>query len=189
VNCRFHIAATLSLSLGLIACGGNTTSAGSSPQPANPCQPVTAPGAPATAPGGIVMSAAPVVVNAGQTTQGIGIHVASASSSPPNVQSFGIGNTAFNTGDTIHRGQVAQVIFFGDGLSGAMTATVLGPPDVALSAPQSETGCSPDGSSCTSGVSFTATASATASLGARTVLLRDPSGGVTAFTGGLEVVP
>jgi hypothetical protein len=92
--------------------------------------------------------------------------------------------SAFNTGDVIHRGATMRVVMFGPGLTGDMQVTILGPNDIQISNVRGTT--STDG---TPGIAFTAAVSGNAALGARTVVLQTSSGNITAFTGGLEVVP
>jgi hypothetical protein len=134
-------------------------------------------------------------VNAGQTSQGIHISVGPISSTLPNAQSLGVtdstaqcpGGSAFNTGDTIRRGQTASVLLFGNGLSHSMIVSVIGPPGI-----QVVDICPSDYSSMNNnipGMSFRVAVASDAELGVRTVLLQNSSGEVTAFTGGLEVVP
>ncbi len=131
-----------------------------------------------------------VTVAAGQTAGGADITVASpASSPPPNAQVLGVASLsgsgeAFNTGGTIKQGSTQRVLLFGPGLSGNMQVTITGPGDISVSNPL--TIKATDG---TPGVSFTATASPTAALGCRTVILQTTNGDITTFTGGLGVVP
>jgi hypothetical protein len=132
-----------------------------------------------------------VQVAAGQTAAGVNISVPAAPSSPPNAQNLGVAAmtgsaSAFNTGDQIHRGTTQRVVLFGPGLSADMTISILGPSDIQISGVQGVTASDP---SNTPGVTFTASVSPSAALGARTVVLQTPSGNITTFTGGLEVVP
>ncbi len=77
-----------------------------------------------------------------------------------------------------------RVILFGAGLNGQMQVTIGGPNDVTVTSitPTQATDNTP-------GISFIATASSTAALGARTVFLKNANGDMTSFTGGFEVVP
>ncbi len=161
----------------LAGCGG----AGSSKAPINTPPPPNLGGGPVSPP-------VAVGVTAGQTVSGINITVVSPASSPaPNAQVLGVANLtgpgeAFNTGGTISRGATQRVLLFGPGLSGTMTVTITGPTDITVSGIQ--TIKATDG---TPGIAFTATATANASLGARTVVLQTSNGDITTFTGGLEV--
>ena len=65
-----------------------------------------------------------------------------------------------------------------------MRASLSGPADITLGTLQPVTFT--DGSK---GVSFVATVSTNAALGARTLVLQDAKDDITTFTGGLEVVP
>jgi hypothetical protein len=142
-----------------------------------------------------VSNASAVTVQAGRITQGIDVNVGTAPTSSPNAQSLGVvastlpcpGGSAFNTGDTIRRGQTASVLLFGAGLTHSMTASVIGPPGIQV------IGMCPSDYSSTGtgipGISFQVTVASDAALGTRTVLLQDTTGAVTAFTGGLEVIP
>jgi hypothetical protein len=77
-----------------------------------------------------------------------------------------------------------RVILFGQGLSGSMTVTIDGPQDISVSNVRSITSTQDK-----PGVAFDASVSSSAALGARTVFLRTSNDDITAFTGGLEVVP
>lgn len=131
-----------------------------------------------------------VSVGGGQTVSGIDIAVASpANSSGPNAELLGVSGinestTARNSGASIPRGSTMKVVLFGRALSGALTVTIGGPNDIIVSNVRSVSAS--DG---TAGIAFDATVSAGAALGARTVYLRSSNDDITAFTGGLEVVP
>ena len=128
-----------------------------------------------------------VVVNvtAGQTDSGVNITVAQPTASPtPNAQFLGLGTTASSTGDLIHQGQTAKVVLFGAGLSGNMQVRISGPADIGISNVRGATSTSQ-----TSGIQFDAAVASGAALGGRTVLLIDPQGDMTCFTGSLEVIP
>ncbi|MFB3916759.1 MAG: hypothetical protein ACE14M_08520 [Terriglobales bacterium] len=134
-------------------------------------------------------SAVPVSTAAGKISPGINITVPAARASPaPNAEFLGVGSggtiTAFATGDTIHQGASELVILFGPGLSGNMEVKISGPGDIVVSNIQST-----KASDGTPGIQFTATVPLGAALGGRTVLLINSAGDITAFTGGLEVVP
>lgn len=167
--------------MGLAACGGNS---GAAPKTNTTPPPASSSGV------GTSPVTSPTVVNAaaGQTASGVDITVsAPAATSAPNAQDLGAsGNSAFNTGDVIHRGQTARVLLFGTGLSAAMQVTIRGPADIQVS---NIVGIQSTDKPPTPGISFTATVSSSAALGARTVVLQTSAGDVTTFTGGLEVVP
>ncbi len=135
--------------------------------------------------GGTVSAPTVVTVAAGQNSSGVNIGVpAPASTTPPNAESIGIGNSAANTGITISQGSTQTVILFGPGLSGSMTVSLSGPADIAISNVQSITS-----TTNVPGVSFNAAVSSSAALGARTVILQAANNDITTFAGGLEVVP
>ena len=76
------------------------------------------------------------------------------------------------------------IILFGHGLTGDMKIYITGPDDIAVSNIQSVTAM--DG---TPGLTFTAAIASDAALGARTVVLQSSKDDITAYAGGLEVVP
>jgi hypothetical protein len=131
-----------------------------------------------------------VTVAAGQTTSGTDVSVACQASNPtPNAEDIGVGTsvntaTASNSGAQIAQGTTMTVILFGPGLSGNMTVTISGPNDITVSNPTTI-----KATDNTPGIAFTAVVSPTAALGGRTVFLQDSNNDVTAFTGGLEVIP
>jgi hypothetical protein len=129
-----------------------------------------------------------VQVSAGNTAAGANIAVVAPSGTQANIQDLGVAPmtgtaSAFNTGDVIHRGSTARVVLFGPGLTSSMTVSILGPNDIQVT---NITGITADDG--TPGISFTATVSGNASLGARTVAVQSTNGNMTTFTGGLEVV-
>jgi hypothetical protein len=169
----------------LAGCGG-----GSSPAPST----TSSTPAPAPAPGTGTSSSPtsdPVVVSvsAGQQLSGVDIAVSSpANASGANAEMLGVsdlnsGGSATNTGATAHRGTTMKVIMFGRGLNGSQQISVLGPKDVSVSNVRGITS-----TSGTPGVAFDIAVAGNAALGARTVLLKDPNGDITTFTGGLEIV-
>jgi hypothetical protein len=126
-----------------------------------------------------------VSVAAGQTTSGINIAVTTPASSPrPNAESLGVGTSATNTGIIVSRSSNPTIILFGHGLTGSMKVRITGPDDVSVSNIQSVTAT--DG---TPGITFTAAIASDAALGARTVVLQNAKNDITAYAGGLEVVP
>jgi hypothetical protein len=138
-----------------------------------------------------VSAPAVVQVTAGQGASGVNITVPPPSGTPPNVEDLGVAGltgtaSAFNTGDAIHRGATMRVVMFGAGLSGDMQVTIQGPNDIQISDVRGVTSSDP---SNTPGIIFTAFVAGNAALGARTVVLQASNGNITAFTGGLEVVP
>jgi hypothetical protein len=133
----------------------------------------------------------PVVIGLapGQAAAGADIVVPLASSSPaPNALVLGVsaggGGTAFNTGATISRGASKMILMFGPGLSAGAQISISGPPDIAISHPQSITS-----TKGTPGVAFQVAVDPNAALGARTVLLQNAKNDISTFTGGLEVTP
>lgn len=176
---------SLFLILVLSGCGGSD----SSPAPSNPSAPPPANGGGggATSP---VTEARIVSVGPGQTVSGIDIAVSSpANSAGVNAENLGVtelngSGSARNTGATIRRGTTMRVILFGRALHGGLNVTILGPNDISVSNIRSIT--SQTGKS---GIAFDASVAANATLGARTVVLRDTNSDISTFTGGLEVIP
>ncbi|MEO5936830.1 MAG: hypothetical protein ABIP81_06425 [Terriglobales bacterium] len=125
-----------------------------------------------------------------QIVSGIDIAVASpANANGPNAELLGSselteGTTATNSGATIRRGATMKVILFGRELNGSLQVTIGGPPDITISNVRSisSTGGTP-------GIAFDAAVSSGAAVGARTVYLRSANDDITAFAGGLEVIP
>ncbi len=162
----------------LLGCGGTVASRTPSPTPSAPAAPGAAPASPSI-----------VQVSAGNTAAGVNITVPAPVGTNPNAQDLGVAAltgpaSAFNTGDIIHRGATMRIVVFGPGLSSDMQISILGPSDIQFGniAGTMSTDNTP-------GISFTASVSPSAALGARTVVLQSPNGNVTTFTGGLEVVP
>jgi hypothetical protein len=120
----------------------------------------------------------------------VDINVSTPADSPsPNAEMLGVttlgnGGNATNVGDQIHRGAKMTILMFGTGLNGALKVTLSGPPDIVVTNVRGVV--SIDG---ISGVAFDAAVASNAALGARTVRLRSPHDDVTAFAGGLEVLP
>jgi hypothetical protein len=131
------------------------------------------------------LSPSSVRVAVDQTTSGVDVTVAApASSTRPNAESLGTGTSATNTGITISRSSSPTIILFGHGLTGTMKVHLTGPNDIAVSNIRAVTAT--DG---TPGITFTAAVDANAALGARSVILQDTNNDITAYAGGLEVVP
>jgi hypothetical protein len=136
--------------------------------------------------GGSVAAPTVVTLAGGQNSSGVDIAVATpASTTPPNAESVGIGNSAANTRTTIPQGSTQSVILFGPGLSANMTVSLTGPADITVSNIQAIMS-----TTNVPGISFTAAVSSSAALGARTVILQATNNNdITTFAGGLEVVP
>ncbi|HUS20102.1 MAG TPA: hypothetical protein VMZ25_10670 [Terriglobales bacterium] len=171
----------------LAGCGGGSpTPVQSTPSP-NPSNTAPGNGGTVTSP---VQALRVVNVSSGQTASSIDINVASpGTSAGANAELLGTsdlnsGTTATNSGGVIHRGSTMKVVLFGRALSGSLRITVGGPQDITISNIRSVTAT--DG---TAGVAFDAAVSGSAALGARTVYLRSANDDITAFTGGLEVIP
>jgi hypothetical protein len=169
--------------LGLVACGGGSKSFSSST--ATPSTPAANPSPSST---GTLTSATPVALAGGQSVSGVNVVVAPPVS-PLNADDLGATTvsgrgSASNTGSAVHRGSTMRVLLFGSGLNGDMMVLVAGPPDITVS---NVTGI--QATDNTPGIAFNATVASNASLGARTVYLKNSNGDMTSFTGGLEVVP
>ncbi len=178
---RRYLSVTIFLA-GLIGCGGVANSPHSTTPPIGG----------ATAGGGTSPANPPTIITVGATdvVGGIDVTVSTPAANPaPNAQDLGVAAltgsaSAFNTGAIIHRGSSVRVVLFGPSLSGGMQVTLRGPADIQIG---NLIGIKATDS--TPGISFTATVSSSAALGARTVVLQNSQGDITTFTGGLEVVP
>jgi len=178
---RLHVVCVLLLICWLPACGGgdSTTSQPAPPTPTPTPTPIP----------GTLLDAVPVVV-AGADVVNVDINVVAPSSSQPiNAELLGTSNigedgSATSTGSTVHRGENKRVIVFGRGLNGSVTAVVSGPADIAISNIRSIRSENDD-----PGVSFDIAVSPTASVGARSVVLRAANNDLTVFTAGLEIQP
>lgn len=132
----------------------------------------------------------PVAVTSGTTVSGIDITLPAPTASPaPNAQFLGagiVGQSFFLTNGSavVHRGQSAAIGIQGDGLSTSVTVTFSGPNDITI-----DTTTIQPLSSGKPGLKFLANISPAAALGARTVFLRNAQGDITAYAGGLEVMP
>ena len=176
------IAVTLLAVAGWSACGGgggSTSSSGGGGTPSG--------GGGTTNAGGAVVTPTIVSVGSGQTTQGVDILVPGTASTL-NADALGVvsmsssGGTAFNTGATVARGSSVRVLIFGKGLNANTQISISGPNDITVSSPQTI-----KATDNTPGVAFTIAVSATADVGARTVILQDANDNIATFTGGLEV--
>lgn len=177
------LALLLALSAG---CGGGSNSP-ATPTPTPTPTPIPVGGTS----GGSFKEPSTVVVAPGQAVSGINITVASPATAgeKPNIEAMGVAEltgtgSASNTGGQIQRGATKRVLMFGPGLGGGMTVTITGPNDISISNVRGITS-----SSGTPGIAFDASASGGAAVGARTVLVRAANNDLTAFTGGLEVIP
>jgi hypothetical protein len=158
----------------LAGCGGGGSTSNPNPPPGG---------------GGPVSAPVVVTVGAGATAAGVDISVVAAAGTKPNVEVLGVapvgpGGTATNTGGTIQRGTTMKVLLFGAGLTGSLEVIVSGPQDFTISNVRNITA-----TDNTPGVAFDLSMNGNAALGARTVLLKASDNDITAFTGGLEVVP
>lgn len=131
-----------------------------------------------------------VTLAAGQAQSGVDVVVAPpASSTNPSVENLGVNpvsglGQASNTGGAIHRGSTMRILLFGPGINSSMTVTIAGPLDINVSNIESV-----KATDNTPGIAFQAAVAGNAALGARTVYLRSSNGDLTAFAGGLEVIP
>jgi len=91
---------------------------------------------------------------------------------------------AANTGAIVHQASSNTIVLFGPGLSGSMSVTISGPQDIGVSNLRSVQ--AKDG---TPGLAFDAVIGSSTAVGARTVYLKASNNDITAFTGGLEVLP
>jgi hypothetical protein len=126
-----------------------------------------------------------VTVTAGTDTSGVNIAVSPAAGSE-NAEALGKVSDGFaaNTGVVVHQASSETIVLFGTGLSGSMSVTLSGPNDIGIS--NVRTAQAKDG---TSGVAFDVVIGSTTAIGARTVYLKAANNDVTAFAGGLEVMP
>lgn len=164
--------------------GGGSSPAPSTPAP-SPTPPATGGGTPTP-----VTDARVVSIAGGQTVSGIDITVSSpANASGVNAENLGVtelnaGGSANNTGAVVRRGTTMRVVIFGRALGGGLTVSILGPNDISISNIRGTTA-----ESGRSGIAFDISVAGNATLGARTVVLRDTNNDITTFTGGLEVIP
>jgi hypothetical protein len=157
-------------------CGGGTGTPSTTTGNNNPPPPPTSNGE---------TSPTAVSVSAGRTTPSINISVTTSVSSPkPNAESLGVGTSTTNTGITVSRSSNPTIILFGHGLSAGMKVRITGPDDITVSNIRSVTAT--DG---TPGITFTAAVASDAALGARTVVLQNAKNDITAYAGGMEVLP
>jgi hypothetical protein len=170
-----------------IGCGGgeNTTTT-TAPTPAPPPTTPTPPPGGTSNSGGNLTTPQVITVAAGQATSGIDILVPNTASTI-NVKMLGVNSpsattiSASNIGGAVARGTTATILLFGTGLSGAQTVSISGPNDITISGEQSVKAT--DG---TPGIQFDVTVGSDASVGARTVSVKQ-NNNASAFVGGLEV--
>jgi len=181
----WRLGIVLLLSVFLAGCGGGSSSASASTPGSSGSNPAPTTGGTAT-----LKNPTVVEVGQGQTATGVDITVGTPAGSPaPNAQNLGVNPltgraAAANTGGVIHRGTTMRVILFGPGLDGSMSVSIGGAKDITVSNVAGITA-----TDNTPGLAFNASAAGNAALGARTVYLQTAGGDVTAFAGGLEVVP
>lgn len=146
--------------------------------------PATSSSQPATAVGDVASTNA-VTVAAGANASGIDITVSPALGSE-NATALGtmVDGFAANTGAIVHEPSSNTIVLFGPGLSGAMSVTISGPQDIGVSNVRSVQ--AKDG---TPGLAFDAVIGSSTAVGARTVYLKASNNDITAFAGGLEVLP
>ena len=134
---------------------------------------------------GSLSASSEVTVTAGQNSPGVDVTVSPASGTE-NAMVLGTLADGFaaNTGATVHQASTNTIVLFGPGLSGSMSVSISGPQDVGISNIRSVQ--AKDG---TPGMAFDAVVGSSTATGARTVYLKAANNDVTAFTGGLEVLP
>jgi hypothetical protein len=135
--------------------------------------------------GGDIRNDNTVLVNAGSETAGVNIVVTPAADTE-NAQALGKSSDGFaaNTGTIVHQASTSTIVLFGPGISGAMSVMISGPNDIGvnnLRAVQAKDG--------TPGLAFDAVIGSSSAPGARSVYLKAPNNDITAFVGGLEVMP
>lgn len=141
----------------------------------------------------------PVVINvsSGMTASGVDVQVPTPASSPaPNATLLGAATVPSTGGSVnisltnglanVHQGSLIIVAVAGDGISSNMTVTVSGPRDISVDTTSFKIITLKNGQN---GMTFQATVLPSAALGARTVLLENTQQDMTAFAGGLQVVP
>ena len=169
---------------GIVGCGArglaNNPQSSTSSVPA----PATSSSQPTTAVGDISNSNA-VTVAAGTNASGVDITVSPALGSE-NATALGTMADGFaaNTGAIVHQASSTTIVLFGPGLSGSMSVTISGPQDIGVSNLRSVQ--AKDG---TPGVAFDAVIGSSTAVGARTVFLKAGNKDITAFAGGLEILP
>ena len=169
---------------GVVGCGARGLANNPASSTSSVPVPATSSSQPTTATGDISNTNA-VTVAAGGNASGVDITVSPALGSE-NATSLGTMAAGFaaNTGAIVHQASSNTIVLFGPGLSGAMSVTISGPQDIGVSNIRSVQ--AKDG---TPGVAFDAAIGSSTAVGARTVFLKASNNDITAFTGGLEVLP
>jgi hypothetical protein len=178
--------------VGLLGVGGcgrglqnnlSTTTTSSSPVPTAGSPAASSAQPPAS--GGDISNDNTIAVTAGSDTSGIDIAVSPAAGTE-NAIALGKASDGFaaNTGTTVHLASTNTILLFGPGLSGSMSVIVSGPNDIGISNLRSTQ--AKDG---TPGIAFDAVIGGSSAVGARSVFLKAANNDITAFTGGLEVLP
>jgi len=133
----------------------------------------------------------PFSVSAGQLSSGINVTLSSPAGTALNINALGVnalglpsGGSAFNSGDVIHQSQTATILIFGAGLAAGQTVSISGPADITITNVRAVTA-----QNNTPGLAFDVAVSSSAAIGARSVIVTNTNGDVTAFTAGLEVEP
>ena len=167
----------------LVGCGSRGLQS-SSPSAAPTSVPATSSAQPSGSSGNL-SGGSTVTVSAGADTSGINITVSPAAGTE-NAEALGKTSDGFaaNTGVIVHQASAETIVLFGTGLSGGMSVTLSGPNDIGMSnirGVQAKDG--------TPGIAFDVVVGSTSALGARTVYLKATNNDVTAFAGGLEVMP
>jgi hypothetical protein len=174
------------LTLGLLAvigCGARGLTSTSST--ASPTSSVPTPAAAQPSSGGDISNNNLITVSPGSNVSGVNVTV-NAAAGTENAVALGKLSDGFaaNTGVIVHQASTATILLFGPGLSGNMSVVVSGPNDIGVSNVRSVQ--AKDG---TPGIAFDAVFGSSTAPGARTVYLKAPNNDITAFAGGLEVLP
>lgn len=168
----------------LVGCGARGLANNPASSTSSAPSPATSSSQPTTATGDI-SNTNTVTVGAGGNASGVDITV-SPSLGNENATALGTMADGFaaNTGAIVHQASSNTIVLFGPGLSGSMSVTISGPQDIGVSNLRSVQ--AKDG---TPGLAFDAVIGSSTAVGARTVYLKASNNDITAFTGGLEVLP
>lgn len=168
--------------LACVACGRGLQNSGSNNIPSS--VPAAASAQPITSTGNVTDNNV-ITVNAGSDTASVNVTVA-APAGTETAQALGNAADGFaaNTGVIVHQASTETIVVFGTGLSANMTVTLSGPNDIGVSNIRGV-----KATNGTPGIAFDAVIGSSTAPGARTVYLKAPNNDITAFTGGLEVVP
>ena len=172
--------------LGVVGCGARGVTNG--PSPTSSAPPVSTPGTSSAQPpasGGDVTNDNTIIVGAGADTANVNIAVAPAMATE-NAIALGKASDGFaaNSGTVVHQAATDTIVLFGPGISGAMSVMISGPNDIGVNnirGVQSKDG--------TPGIAFDAVFGSSTAVGARSIYLKAANNDITAFTGGLEVLP